>query len=162
MQPWDETVFDEMCALLPPEQAADARDYLDHNELALAFETAVDYLSEESVPITAALRRRIAEAAAYSQRVLNSPPYCPDADQPRWHRVEDTMAGLEIEERLPGSGDVAWLAGNRCSPSAVPARLARGADGEGAVSAGNSPCGRRHRGVGRRRDGLDRLERCSA
>jgi hypothetical protein len=53
MQPWDETVFDEMRALLPPEPAADARDYLDHNEFELAFETAVDHLSEESVPITA-------------------------------------------------------------------------------------------------------------
>jgi hypothetical protein len=114
MQPWDETVFDELCALLPPEQAADARDYLDHNEFGLAFETAVDHLSEESVPITAGLRRRVTETAAYSQRVLDSLPYCPDADQPRWRKVEDTMEGLEIEERLPSPADVAWLACNRC------------------------------------------------
>ncbi|MFC0545752.1 MafI family immunity protein [Kutzneria chonburiensis] len=114
MQPWDETVFDELCALLPAEQAADARDYLDHNESALAFETAVDHLSEESVPISAALRGRIAEAAASSKRVLDSLPYCPDVDRPRWRKVEDTMEGLEIGERLPSPVDVAWLACNRC------------------------------------------------
>lgn len=158
MRPWDEAVFDEMCALLPPGPAADARDYLDHNEFALAFETAVDHLSEESVPISAALRGRITEAAAYSQRVVDSLPYCPDVDQPRWRRVEDTMEGLEIEERLPGSGDVAWLACNRCSEvlfrfdshaalrGKVPYRLGiLLADGGIEELAGN---------------GLDRLERC--
>jgi hypothetical protein len=28
MQAWDETVFAQMCAPLPPKEAAEARDYL--------------------------------------------------------------------------------------------------------------------------------------
>ena len=114
MEPWDESVLDELCALLPPKQAADARDFLDHNEFGLAFETAVDHLSEEHVPITAALRTRVAATAAHSRRVLDGLRFCPDADQPRWRVVEDTWEGLEIEERLPSPRDVAWLACNRC------------------------------------------------
>jgi hypothetical protein len=120
MQPWDERVLVELCALLPPELADTVWDFWGHAEAGLAFETAVDQLSEDHVPIDATLRQRVAEAARYSDRVLDGLRFCPDAERPRWHVVENTLAGLEIEERLPGKDDVAWLACDRCPEVLVP------------------------------------------
>lgn len=108
MQPWDEGVLAELCALLPPEPAEMAWDYWGHNEAGLAFETAMDQLSEDHVPIGSALRRRVAETAAYSERVQSGLRFCPDPDQLRWRVVE----GSDIP--LPGADDIAWLACNRC------------------------------------------------
>jgi hypothetical protein len=160
MGPWDEGVFDDMCALLPPKEAADARDYLDHNEFELAFETAVDYLAQKCVPISATLCGRIAEAAACSRRVLGSLPYCPDADEPRWRNVEDTWEGLEIEERLPGSGAAALLACNRCPEVLFVFDWPAVAKGKAPYRTGILLADGEIEELAEAQGGLDRLQRC--
>lgn len=107
-------MFDELRVPLSAAETAQARDYLDHNEFGPAFETALDHLSEKHVPITGVLRERVAKTAAYSKRAVDCLRFCPDVDQSRWRSVDNTWEGLEIEERLPGPRDVAWLVCNRC------------------------------------------------
>ena len=108
MRPWDQRVLAELCALLPSEQTEAAWDYWQHGEAGLAFETALDALSDEHRPIAAELRRRVATTARHSERALDCLRFCPDPSQPRWRVVEET------EVPLPGPDDVAWLACNRC------------------------------------------------